>query len=252
MGLQFTHVSSFACRGGLRKSRADCSAVGLYYVTIPRQQTSKGSLYITVAGVCCMKLLNTHILEGNAARQWHADSGKPRTFILCEKKHTWVCSNASTSLKNPVLVRVWPGCLSVKLHLCRLLFMQYKITWLVRIRLRRLVELLWRVFVIRLVNFAKPAWCCNFSKFVRNRVDIQVYLIVPVCVAMFHRSLWTRSQTFAALVSKWCWQVLLAYTAIRGRAAGQSPPKFSKTCSVVSSVEYISWLRPCLLSKIKS
>jgi len=30
---------------------ADCSAVGLYCVTIPWQQTRKGSLYITVAGV---------------------------------------------------------------------------------------------------------------------------------------------------------------------------------------------------------
>jgi len=28
MGLQFTDVPSFACRGGLRKSRADCSTVG--------------------------------------------------------------------------------------------------------------------------------------------------------------------------------------------------------------------------------
>jgi len=32
MSLQFTHVSFFACRGGLRKSRADCSAVGLYCI----------------------------------------------------------------------------------------------------------------------------------------------------------------------------------------------------------------------------
>ena len=55
---------------------------------------------------------------------------------------------------------------------------------------------------------------------------------------MFHWSLWTRSQTFAALVSKWCWQVLSADIAIRGRATGQSPSKFSETCSVVSSVEY--------------
>ena len=29
-------------------------------------------------------LLNAD-LAGNAARQWHADSGKPRAFILCEK-----------------------------------------------------------------------------------------------------------------------------------------------------------------------
>ena len=52
--------------------------------------------------------------------------------------------------------------------------------------------------------------------------------------------------------SKWCWQVLLADPTIRGRTTGQLSPKFSKTCSVVSSVEYISWVRPCLLSKIKS
>ena len=67
---------------------------------------------------CYMRLLNAHILAGNAARQWHADSGKPRTFLLCEKKHGWVYSKASTSFKNPLLVRVWPMCLSVKLHLC--------------------------------------------------------------------------------------------------------------------------------------
>jgi len=28
----------------------------------------------------------------HAARQWHADSGKPCTFVLCEKKHEWVCT----------------------------------------------------------------------------------------------------------------------------------------------------------------
>jgi len=50
MNLQFTYVPSFACRGGLRKSRADCSTVGLYCVTITWQQICKGSLY-TVAGV---------------------------------------------------------------------------------------------------------------------------------------------------------------------------------------------------------
>ena len=72
-----------------------------------------------------MRLLNVHILAGSAARQWHADSGKPSTFILCEKKHEWVYSNASASLKNPLLVRVWPVCLSVKLHL-QVLYMLYK------------------------------------------------------------------------------------------------------------------------------
>ena len=53
-----------------------------------------------------------------------------------------------------------------------------------------------------------------------------------------------RSRTFAALISKWCWQVLPANPAIRRRATGQSP-EILKTCSV----EYIG---PCLLSKIKS
>jgi len=51
MSLQFTHVPSFACRGGLRKSQADCSTVGLRCVTMTWQQICKGSLYITVAGV---------------------------------------------------------------------------------------------------------------------------------------------------------------------------------------------------------
>jgi len=51
MSLQFTHVPSFACRGGMRKSRADCSAVGLYCVATTWKQICKDSLYITVAGV---------------------------------------------------------------------------------------------------------------------------------------------------------------------------------------------------------
>jgi len=51
MSLQFTHIPSFACRGGLRKSRSDCSAVGLYCVTTTWQQILKNSLYITVADV---------------------------------------------------------------------------------------------------------------------------------------------------------------------------------------------------------
>jgi len=29
-----------------------------------------------------------------------------------------------------------------------------------------------------MVNFAKLAWCSNFSKFIRSRVNMQVYLIV--------------------------------------------------------------------------
>ena len=79
--------------------------------------------------IFCSPLV-TGLLADNAARQWHADSGTPRKFVLCEKKHEWVCSNASTSLENPLLVRVRLMFLSVRLHLCRLLFMLYKITWL--------------------------------------------------------------------------------------------------------------------------
>ena len=34
-----------------------------------------------------------------------ADGGKPaRSFILCENKFEGICSNASTSSKNPLLV----------------------------------------------------------------------------------------------------------------------------------------------------
>jgi len=105
------------------------STVGLYCITILWQHICKGSLFILRwQAFCCMRLLNAGVLAGNAERQWHADSGKPRTFILCEKKHEWAYSNASTSLKNPLLVGVWQMCMSVKQHLCRLLFMQYKIT----------------------------------------------------------------------------------------------------------------------------
>jgi len=55
-------VSSFACRGGLRKSRADCFAVGLYCVTIAWQQNRKGSLYTMVAGVLLYETVErTHL-----------------------------------------------------------------------------------------------------------------------------------------------------------------------------------------------
>ena len=94
---------------------------------------------------------------------------------------------------------VWPMCLSVKLHVCRLLFMQYNyVACYSRTHLCRLVGqrlnhwglvltpewilnaklyLLWRVFIIHLINFAKPAWYSSCSTFVRSRVHIQVYLI---------------------------------------------------------------------------
>ena len=183
MSLQFTRVPSLACRGGLRKWRADCSTVGLYCVTNMATNLQRFSLYYGSRAFVvwdCWTHLPWH--AGNTARQWHADSGKPRAFILCEKKHKWDYSNASTSLKNPLLVRVWPMCPSVKLHLCWLLFTQYKWRGLLEYIYAGLWEyvlivkalfwhlsaklyLLWRVFIIHLVNFAKPAWCSNSSKF---------------------------------------------------------------------------------------
>jgi len=51
MSFLFTHIPSFVCRGGLRKSRSGCSTVGLHCVTITWQQICKGSLHITVAGI---------------------------------------------------------------------------------------------------------------------------------------------------------------------------------------------------------
>ena len=98
------------------------------------QQICKGSLYITVAGVLLHETVERRHLGRYCSEKWHNDSGRPRTFICCEKKHEWIYSNASISLQNLLLVGVWPMCLSVKLPLSRLLFMQYKITWLVTVK----------------------------------------------------------------------------------------------------------------------
>jgi len=117
MSLQFTHVPSFACRGGLRKWRADCSTVGLYCVTITWQQIFKVHFVLRWQAFCCMRLLNADILASNAARQWHADSGKPRTCILCKKKHEWVYIAMFHKFEKSIIRGVWPMCLSVKLHL---------------------------------------------------------------------------------------------------------------------------------------
>jgi len=51
MSLQFTHVPFFTCRGGLRKSQADCSTFGFHCVAITWQTICKGPLCLTVAGV---------------------------------------------------------------------------------------------------------------------------------------------------------------------------------------------------------
>ena len=93
--LQFNHVHSFFYRGRLRNWQAYCFVIGLYCVTIRWQQIFKGSLQIMVKGV------SRHV---TVERSHLVYSGIARNFILCEKKHEWICSNASTSLKNPVLV----------------------------------------------------------------------------------------------------------------------------------------------------
>jgi len=58
-------------------------------------KSSKVDFILRWQAFCCIRLLNADILAGNAARQWHADSGKLPIFILCEKKHEWVYSRAT-------------------------------------------------------------------------------------------------------------------------------------------------------------
>jgi len=48
---QFTHVRSSTCRGWLHNLRADCSTVGLYYVTAAWQQVFYCSLQVRIFGV---------------------------------------------------------------------------------------------------------------------------------------------------------------------------------------------------------
>jgi len=84
----------------------------------------------------------------------------------------------------------------------------------------------------------KPVCCSNFSKL---SVVVSSYKSTcPVCAwwaftvkklvktNKVYWSLWSRSQTFAALVSKWRWQVLLADTTTSGRATGQLSPESFK------------------------
>ena len=103
MSLQFTYVPSFACRGRLRKLRRGCSTVVLYCVTMNWQQICKGSFRVPVAGV--LLACDCWTQASYQAMQRDSDGGKPRAYILCEKKHEWICSNIFTSLKNPFSVR---------------------------------------------------------------------------------------------------------------------------------------------------
>ena len=101
--LQFAHVHSFVCRLTLRNLRAHCSTVALCCVSTTWQGTFKGSLQITTVNVFFrMWLLTSHIFGRWCSETVNADNGKARCFILCEKKHEWIYSNAaaSTCLKN--------------------------------------------------------------------------------------------------------------------------------------------------------
>jgi len=98
----------------------------------------------------------------------------------------------------------------IKRLLCRLLFAHYKNAWLVRIRLCRIVGirlyrclvlisqwalsaklyLLWRIFVIHLLNFLKPAWCSNFGKLSDSLVFSLLETALRECLTFlfFHHS----------------------------------------------------------------
>ena len=132
--------------------------------------------------VACDCWTQTSWQADNAARQWLLIAAS-HVDLLCEKKHERICSSGFTCLKNALFVRLWPMCLNVKLHLCRLLFTQYTVKlcdvleyvcaglWqyvlMVKVYFRYLsgtLYLLWRVFIIHLLNFIKSAWCYISSK----------------------------------------------------------------------------------------
>ena len=151
-------VHSFSCRS--RFGREDCSTIGVYCVTIPWQQI-KSSPHVTVADVL------PHVtVERRHLGRWCSETVTdgllivPRTFILCENKQGWICSNASTSLKN-------------------LLFFCYCETE----RLSGLCE------------DERAPWKHQHRQ---ARFYSKGNLLLS-----------TRSRTFAALVSKWYWQVFL-------------------------------------------
>jgi len=82
----------FSLQRQVRKLRTDCSTVGLYCVTITWQQIFKVHFVAGVSLACdCWTQTSCQAMQ--------RDSGKPHTFILCEKKHEWICSNVSTIWK---------------------------------------------------------------------------------------------------------------------------------------------------------
>ena len=85
--VQFTHVSSFSCRGRLRNWQMDCFMVGLYCVTVTWQQIFKGSLKTNgrkrFAACCCWTRTSCQV--GWRSETVTADSGNARSFVLLKK-----------------------------------------------------------------------------------------------------------------------------------------------------------------------
>jgi len=99
LSLQFSHVHSFSCRDRLRNWQANCFIVGLTCVTITWQQIFKGSPQIMVKSILPHATVERRHLGKSCSKTVTADSGIARNFILCEKEHGLICSNASTNLK---------------------------------------------------------------------------------------------------------------------------------------------------------
>ena len=85
----------FFCSGRLQNWQEYCFIVGLYCVTITWQQIFKGPIEIMVKAFYRMWLLNADILP----------IAELHVILYCvKKKHGCICSDASTSLKNSLLV----------------------------------------------------------------------------------------------------------------------------------------------------
>jgi len=105
MSLHFTHVRSFSCRGRLRNWQADFYRWSLLHnnnmATNLQSFTSNNGRRRFAA--CDVTALNADVLAGDAARHWLLISERHVVLYGVKKNHGWICSNASTSLKNLLL-----------------------------------------------------------------------------------------------------------------------------------------------------
>ena len=121
----------------------------LLLVVIVWQEHGKKSskVYFKLVGILPRVSVERH---ADVFGRWYetvtADCGKPRSLSFMKRKHEWMDCKGSISLKNPFLLwdcecdqYKWVSSL-IKPCLCRLLLTQhFKTTWLVIIRLGRLV-----------------------------------------------------------------------------------------------------------------